>query len=70
MIKRTYFISAQCFKNDGSGSYSHFYASGYSKSWKSNYSKIFENMLDIAKDNFLAKGLDANNMQIIAFNRI
>ena len=70
MIKRTYFISAQCYKNDGSADYSHFYAISHHKSWKPKHSKVFEDMVNRAKDIFLSKGLDVKNYQLIAFNRV
>ncbi len=70
MINRTYFMSVQCYKCDGSGSHSYFYTTAQFKSWKPNHSLVFKDALNEAAKSFSSKGLDENNMQVIAFNRV
>jgi hypothetical protein len=70
MIKRTYFISAQCHKGDGSMSYSHFSTTACLVSWRPKPNLVFKDMASEAEKQFIEKGLPAASMQVVSFNRV
>jgi hypothetical protein len=70
MIKRSYFISAQCHKGDGSMSHSHFSTTAFLISWFPTPNIVFEDMASEAGKQFTEKGLSAGNMQVVSFNRV
>ena len=70
MFNRRYFFSAQCPRDDGRGSYSFFSLTMTRKSWRSEPFNAFEYCKAQAQENFIAKGLDADQIDIQAFNRV
>jgi hypothetical protein len=70
MIKREYFISTICYYGDGSMSHSFTYAQGDYTSFLPDTKKVYKAMTDSARQTYTDKGLDAENMHVLAFNRI
>jgi len=70
MAKRFYFMSTKCSREDGNGSYSFTWANADYTSRKADPIKVFNSMLDTAKEGYKEKGLNAENIEIIAFNKV
>ena len=68
MIKRRYFLSTKCSKEDGSSSFS--WCNVNYESWFPDPCKVFNDVIEDEKKAYKEKGLDPNNIQVIAFNRV
>lgn len=67
MIKRHYFISTKCNREGG---YSYTHSTGDYKSLLPDPTKVFKIMIEDARKGYVKKGLDADSIEIIAFNKI
>jgi len=70
MITRHYFVSTKCNTGDGNGSYSYTYATGDYKSWLPDPVKVFKSMIENAKEGYVKRGLNADSIEILAFNQV
>ena len=71
MIKRTYFFSVQCPRNDCTGSYSFWHVVEEHKSiLKPNEGEIFKRLYKQASDEFKEIGITNPVLDITAFNRV
>lgn len=71
MIKRYYFVSTQCYRNDGSGSYSYDSRAFFIKSiFAKKPTKVLETILEDIKETYIKKGLPVGNISVLSFNKI
>lgn len=63
-------MSTKCCRSDGSGSYSFAWSNADYTSWKANPIKVFNSMIDNAKEGYIEKGLDVEHIEVVAFNKV
>jgi len=70
MIKREYFFSCKALHSDGNGSYSYKFFTCDIRSFWPDPNKVFNDCIEMAKDEFEKSGIPNDKIEVVAFNRI